>query len=73
VTNKFKENCSGCLPENNPCGVLLRFQDILTAYDVCPCSTCIVKVMCGRTCDAYDVFYRDMHYNWKRRKYNKQT
>jgi hypothetical protein len=49
--------------ESHRCDVIVLYLDRLTAYDVCPCSICIVKVMCSGVCEDYRIFYRDIVHN----------
>jgi len=43
--------CKGCI-ENDACPV----QDA-HKQDICPCTTCLVKVMCETGCNIYDRLY----------------
>lgn len=43
--------CKGCIAGYKEC---VLANDI---PDDCPCQTCLVKVMCGGTCDKFDVYY----------------
>ncbi len=62
---KLKDNCNGCRMQKKNCDIPSRFLNRLTAYDVCPCGICIVKVMCdtGNPCEEYSRFYHDISNN----------
>ncbi len=55
-----EHNCTGCFMEDISCDIRTVFIDKLIDSDICPCSICIVKVMCDTTCRDYLKFYGDL-------------
>ncbi len=51
--------CDGCASASNPkkCGVTNEMVQRLTMDITCPCSDCLVKMMCQKGCKAYHVFW----------------
>ena len=54
----MKADCKGCIwpdaCDDNYCGVILQKDD-----QICPCATCLVKMVCDNICDewvAYDLY-----------------
>jgi len=62
------EYCKGCYCEDNYCELLYMFIDKLTDFGVCPCSICLVKVICTNAygCEDYVTFYQDIKNNRKK-------
>ncbi len=62
--------CSGCYiyMEDLSCDITSIFIDKLTDSDMCPCSICLVKVVCEGTCEDYLIFYRDLSVRPSREK-----
>jgi hypothetical protein len=60
VTNEFKkDDCIGCYREDRCMALnfMINYQKIGT----CPCSMCIIKVVCvNNPCEDYGTFYRDV-------------
>ena len=60
ILMKKETNCSGCYSKSN----CVFLTGILSMYmckdDVCPCGTCIIKMMCSnnRPCEDYNEFWR---------------
>ena len=48
------EECRGCMmiQQDTVCLTLSQFKTSNHTYN-CPCQTCLIKVMCERTCDIY--------------------
>lgn len=44
------EHCDGCLYNNSGTGCYRRYRN---KDGSCPCSICIIKMMCRTTCDAW--------------------
>ena len=59
MTDKFeRRNCNGCRREDY-CIVLSSMIDYIKV-GICPCSVCIIKVVCEHPCEEYGIFYRDL-------------
>lgn len=57
-----KNNCEGCYDRyTNRCTFSdsSRFQYEKT--NVCPCSICLVKVICVKSCEEYNTFWKVEH------------
>ena len=52
-TKNTHANCKGCFMQDRHTSSFIR---TLTDSDICPCSTCLVKVLCEETCEAYEAF-----------------
>ena len=52
-TNK-REECKGCCMQNQHSAPFL--QGLIDFNSVCPCSICIIKVMCEESCEEYETF-----------------
>lgn len=53
----MSSECEGCNmyeEDLKVCG--LAFKPHLSETQECPCLTCLVKVMCGTTCNDYDKY-----------------
>ena len=44
-------DCEGCNSENNRCTEL--YKKIDDSVYMCPCASCIVKMICKKICGAY--------------------
>ena len=51
ITQQMNLECKGCKAKYKPCVLSDNIPDD------CPCQTCLVKVMCGGTCDEFDKYY----------------
>jgi len=52
------ENCRGCYSGRNRC----FYVSYITNTTRCPCSTCLIKVICRFMCDDYEGFAVRIHY-----------
>ena len=59
------DNCNGCHTKIQGCGIITKYVDRLTEFDVCPCGICLVKVVCYDACTEYSEFYHDIETNRK--------
>jgi hypothetical protein len=51
------KHCDGCL---GGCKKGDKYYNHIERRDIyCPCGTCLVKVVCGITCDIYTQFYSE--------------
>jgi hypothetical protein len=51
------EHCKSCLTYNeysDKCGILIASE--LNLKGDCPCTNCLIKVMCNKGCDDYNNF-----------------
>ena len=56
-------NCSGCY-QNDCCAITNMFLKYLTSHDICPCITCLVKVVCNdHRCEDYEKLWDRL---WRR-------
>lgn len=60
--NKF-ENCEGC---NGACPINLKTYN--DKENRCPCTTCVVKMMCRNSCKDYYLFCQKMYDSLKKQK-----
>lgn len=60
--NRTKPGCDGCKLREK-CVFLFDFSVSVYEYDVCPCSMCIIKMMCGsfHPCEEYNEFWRTIY------------
>lgn len=84
----FEQNCDGCIDFERE----LKFERPVKSGDIsfscvpynhsgqCPCTTCIIKIMCKRTCNELERWYTNLkldspHYlgiiknEWKRGRF----
>ena len=57
------EHCKSCLTYNevtDKCGILLASE--INSKGKCPCSHCLVKVMCNKGCSDYNNFHDKCRY-----------
>ena len=57
--DKYKQ-CEGCLYYDENCGTIPQIDN-----SVCPCVSCLVKMVCTHTCDEwlnYTQEHRDIEY-----------
>ena len=51
----YNEECKGCTTyhseNNNLCGLLPNLNGV-----VCPCVDCLIKAMCEKECDLFDIY-----------------
>ena len=60
MTDKFKKcDCKGCYREYH-C-MVLHFMINYQKVGICPCSACLVKVVCKHNpCEDFGAFYREV-------------
>jgi len=59
----MNEHCKSCLTYNenqDRCGILIASE--LNSKGNCPCSDCLVKVMCNKGCSDYNKFHVKCRY-----------
>lgn len=66
--NELKMGCEGCnlyahLKDQwkTECQIII-WHEKLKSFNDCPCTTCLVKVMCDQSCPIFDKYWRFINY-----------
>ena len=61
----MSDYCNGCLTKSGPAPeldcVYIRFNE----NGVCPCTHCVIKVMCDIQCEDYDTWTKPLEVKFK--------
>ena len=60
VIENETQDCEGCATHYKVGGHTCSYSKSDPFYHVCPCTICIVKSMCTRTCEAYIMFQKQL-------------
>ena len=57
------KNCRGCRSKER-CSFLVYYYEFEFNKYVCPCTTCLVKIMCSQMCEERDKLYTLIYLNY---------
>lgn len=58
------KNCEGC-HQKDWCIFLSIFSEQVASDDICPCETCLVKMICNNpTCEDHDTLWETIWHRW---------
>lgn len=62
--NDLLKGCDGCYSHSNrnwECDTYLFLKHLVLGEKICPCGTCIVKMICNVMCDDYIDFNEELN------------
>lgn len=67
---KISGECEGCLSYRKNCEIR-RLEHLYGMYDIkkCPCSICLLKVICQDACEEYNAYYNKVRVDRRYVKY----
>ena len=69
-------DCKGCYSNNETCnfthlkGDVEGFNKLFNKIPMCPCTNCVIKMMCNQGCPEYSDFSYSYFYGKKEKKEN---